>query len=299
MAELPHQELNEKLKKLTLCGIKPLSEELGTGAYSRTYTVRYREVVCAAKEICQTGLFGVFATTQRVDLERECVRCSDLIHPNIVRFMGINYPSHASLPVMVMELMDESLTKFLQQQSITLKRKISILHDVAEGLGYLHTRDPPLIHCNLSPNNVLLKHNGILPVAKISDLCMATVVQAGRRNPSAKAQESSVDFLPPEVAEHKYGVSFDVFSFGSIMLYTINQVWPMPKPPAQLNPLTNEMKNLDQAERRKEYLDKITGEAGVFKSMIKGCLNDDPDMRPSILHLSALIEPLRVSLLYV
>ena len=180
-----------------------------------------------------------------------------------------------------------------------LKRKILILHDVAEGLGYLHTRDPPFIHCNLSPKKVLLKHNGILPVAKISDLCMAKVVQASRRNPSAEVQDNNIDFFPPEVVEHKYGQSFDVFSYGGIMLHTLNQEWPSPKSPVQLDPVTSEKKILHVVDRCKEFLNKITGEAEVLKLMIEDCLNDDPDMRPSITHLAKLIKPLRVSLLCI
>ena len=116
MAELSNQDLSKKLKKFTLCGIKPLTEELGKGTYSRTYTVRYRDVIYAAKEIHPAG----FAKIQRGDFDRERVRCSELFHPNIVHFVGIYYPSSASLPVMVMELMDENLTSYLGRKNITL-----------------------------------------------------------------------------------------------------------------------------------------------------------------------------------
>jgi len=290
MAGLTNQDLSEKLKKLTLRGIKPVTEQLGKGAFGRTHTVHYHDVVCAAKEISQAG----FAVIQRGDFERECVRCSELLHPNIIHFLGVYYPSRASLPVVVMEMMDENLTQYLGRQRITLKRKISILHDIAEGLRYLHTRSIPFIHCNLSPNNVLLKCNGVLPVAKISDLCMAGVVQVGRRNSLAEIRENT-DFLPPEVVDHKYGLSFDVFSYGAIMLYMINQEWPVPKPVEQIDPVTNEVKALCEAERRKEYLDKLIGEAEVVKSMIENCLCDDPDMRPTIAKLSGMLAPLRVS----
>ena len=60
---------------------------------------------------------------------------------------------------MVMELMDESLTAYAEKKSNAgLKRNISILHDVAKGLNYLHFQNPPIIHRDLTPNNVLLKH---------------------------------------------------------------------------------------------------------------------------------------------
>ena len=60
---------------------------------------------------------------------------------------------------MVMELMDASLTTYATQPNVSLKRKLSILHDVAEGLSYLHANQ--VIHRDLSPNNVLIKYSGV------------------------------------------------------------------------------------------------------------------------------------------
>ncbi|XP_065884376.1 uncharacterized protein [Dysidea avara] len=61
----------------------------------------------------------------------------------------------------------------------------------------------------------------------------------------------------------------------------------------ELDPVTSEKKILHVVDRCKEFLNKITGEAEVLKLMIEDCLNDDPDMRPSITHLAKLIKPLR------
>jgi len=136
MAKAP-EDLGEKFKKLTLNGIKPLTHELGRGAYGRVYQVKYRGVPFAAKEVHSTLLEYAGASRLRENFERECIRCSELTHPNIVHFMGVYFPNRGSLPVMVMELMNESLTKYVEKSNISLKRKISILHDVAEGLTFL------------------------------------------------------------------------------------------------------------------------------------------------------------------
>jgi len=65
---------------------------------------------------------------------RECTHCSELSHPNIVRFMGIYFPTRQLLPVMIMELMDKSLTAHMEKnRKVRLLRKASILLDVAEG----------------------------------------------------------------------------------------------------------------------------------------------------------------------
>ena len=303
MAKAPakDEDLSEKFKKLTLHGIKPLTHELGRGAYGRVYQVKYRGMTWAAKEVHSTLLQYAGASRLRENFERECICCSELTHPNIVRLVGVYYPSRVSLPVMVMELMDESLTKYVEKSNISLKTKISILHDVAEGLTYLHTRNPPVIHRDLSPNNILLKHTGVdqvPPVAKIADLGVAKVVQAdskATRNQLTKVP-GTVDFMPPEalVDNPKYGLSLDIFSYGGIMLHTVNQKWPTPNAQAEFDPVTRQTKGLNEVERRKDYLDMMVGEVELLKPLVEACLDNDPAMRPPISHLSEMIKPLKV-----
>ena len=90
---------------------------------------------------------------------KECHQCSKLRRPNIVQFMGMHYPSQMSdaginqLPVMVMEMMSKSLTKFVEEyHEIPVHIKLSIVHDVSLGLCYLHGQDQPIVHRDLSPN---------------------------------------------------------------------------------------------------------------------------------------------------
>ena len=78
------------------------------------------------------------------------------------------------------------------------------------------------------------------------------------------------------------------------MLHTVNQKWPTPKPPTEFDPVTRQIKGLNEVERRKEYLDKLTGEAEVLRPLVEACLDNDPAMRPPITHLSEKIKPLKV-----
>ena len=67
--------------------------------------------------------------------------------------------------------MDTNLTSFVETNhlKISMTTKLSILYDVSLGLSYLHSRDPVVIHRDLSSNNVMLNTRGQL-VAKIGDL---------------------------------------------------------------------------------------------------------------------------------
>ena len=307
MATAP-EDISDQLRRLTISesNIELLrDQELGRGAYGRVFKARYRGSLCAAKEMHLILIEAANNPAERRRLQaafqRECDHCSKLNHPNIVHLIGIYHPpQQLSFPVMIMELMDESLTAYAEKPNISFKRRMSILYDVAEGLSYLHSRNPPVIHRDLSPNNVLLKHLPLLPVAKIADLGVAKIVNVD----DTKSKEyltkapGTIHFMPPEALEDKpqYDTSLDVFSYGGITLYAVNGKWPKPTAPTKLDPVTCQVKGFSEAERRREHLDKMRGEAEVLRPLVEACLDNDPVKRPSIVELSEKIRPLKVCL---
>ena len=281
----------ESMQDFVLKGVTSLNrKELGRGAYGIVYAVKYCQTVCAAKEIHSILIEDVGQTERRPTIEsflRECRQCSMLRHPNVIQFLGVYYPTGASgakrvrLPVMVMEMMADSLTLFVDKhEKIPVHIKYSIVHDVSLGLCYLHNHDPPIVHCDLSPNNVLLTAHH---VAKISDLGVAKVIKADSRKAMTKAP-GTVDFMSPEALDDtpEYGPPMDVFSFAGIILHTFNQQWPSPSKNVKFDPKTRERMALSEVERRQKYLDKMIGEAEVLRPLVEECLDDDPVVRPTI-----------------
>ena len=156
----------------------------------------------------------------------ECQLMSDLRHPHIVQFLGLCFLRDCSLPVLVMEKLLMSLDDLLENTpNIPLSLKLSMLYDVARGLVYLHNRNPPVIHRDLSAKNVLLNSS---MVAKISDLGNARIVdfQPGQLARTLSRLPGTQAYMPPEAFDgtSRYGPSLDVFSFGHMTLFTLTQV---------------------------------------------------------------------------
>lgn len=264
----------------------PLSDihigaDLGRGAYGRVFKVKYLGAYYAAKQI--HGILLELENESRIIIEsfiREIRLCSTLSHPNIVQYRGIFYErSQPRVPVMLMELMDNSLTSYLQGQVyVSSTTKISILHDISLGLYYLHSQKPSIIHRDLSPNNVMIKNYLPQPVAKISDLGVAKIVKADSHKTMTKAP-GTVDFMPPECLYDKpvYGTPMDIFSYGGVALFVINQEWPRPSAPVKSDPRTGRMHAYSEVERRHEYLNF---QDGPVKQLIVACLSNDPHARP-------------------
>ena len=299
-AETSIDTISEALQELVLKDVVPTdNKELGRGAYGKVYTVKYCGRNYAAKEI--HSLLVEEANPEEMqklknDFLRECYNCSILDHPHIVRFMGVYYPhgENSIIPVMVMELMNDSLTEFVKRSRASLKTKSSILHDVGFGLSYLHCRSQPIIHRDLSPNNILLTCD---LVAKISDLGVAKVVKADSKMTKSKLTQAPgcVDFMPPEALEScpKYSVSLDIFSYGGIVLHVVNQEWPSPENPVRRS-RNDKLIALSEVERREKYLNMMEDDAEILKSLVKACLHNNPNKRPKIATIFKMLEPFKV-----
>ena len=156
--------------------------------------------------------------------------------------------------------------------------KITILLDIAQGLQYLHGLDPPMIHRDLTTNNVLLTND---LRAKITDFGMSKLL-------NRKALETMTNVpgnkshMPPEArvsGAQSYTVlstakakKLDVFSFGNVVINLLTGEFPVVDEIDRSGRRT-------ELQRRKHLLDKIP--QSREKDFIHRCLNNLPDNRPT------------------
>ena len=196
------------------------------------------------------------------------------------------------LPVMIMEKMQHSLRGLVEDyNNIPLNVKLSILDEVCLGLRYLHSRDPPIVHRDLTPNNILL--GGRLE-AKITDLGVAKVMQTDSEMTMTKIP-GTPDFMPPEalIKRPVYGPPLDIFSYGGVALNVITQQWPEPSDAIQFNPKTGRREVVTEVMRRQSFLDKMTGGAVALKPLVMTCLDDEARNRPSVMEVSMEIKRIK------
>lgn len=209
--------------------------------------------------------------------EKECILLSKLRHPNIVLFMGVYFKRGSSIPSLLMELLPTSLDGALTKYpNIPVYIKNVILYDIACGLNFLHSQKPPVIHRDLSSNNVLLSEN---LRAKIADLGVAKIASDKVVIPQSKLTKvpGTPIFMPPEafLDDPVYDQSLDMFSYGNLILNTINQKWPRPG--------AREAKDkviVEEVARRRIDFDEM-GELHSLRKFTERCLEEGGANRPS------------------
>ena len=209
----------------------------------------------------------------------------------VTSLLGVYYPimDQYRLPVMVMEKMQHSLRDLAEKfNDIPLNVKLSILDEVCLGLRYLHSRNPPIVHRDLTPNNILLSR---YLEAKITDLGVAKIMQTTDTKTMTKAP-GTTDFMPPECLADRpvYGLPLDVFSYGGVILYTITQLWPQPSSWIQFDPKTGRKLFLSEVQRHQRYLDEMAGNTAKLKTLVISCLDDNPKSRPPVAQVSSVIK---------
>ena len=199
--------------------------------------------------------------------------------------IGVYYSDkeQSMLPVIVMEKMQQSLRNLLEKyNNIPWNVRLSILNDVSCGLRYLHSKNPPIVHCDLTPNNILL--GGHLE-AKITDIGIAKLLHGTSMN-------AMLPFMPPEALDASpiYTPAFDVFSFGGIILYVITQLWPELTNQTQSNDDVKKWREIPEVMKRNYLLVNVVGDAADLKPLVVSCLDVSPGNRPSIVKVSAVIK---------
>ena len=280
------REVNQAaaLQQYTLQGVRETGVELGRGSYAAVYTVEYKGLKCAAKNFHPT-LYQQEYSIRR--FREECSILSRLKHPNIVQFLGVYYQPGSMLPALVMECLPMTLAQCLDQYGV-LPNEVgySILKDVALALSYLHQHDPPIIHRDLSANNVLLTHG---MTAKISDLGVAKMLHLSPTQMSTMTNgPGTLCYMPPEAIDEnaRYNCTIDAFSYGVMMVHLFTGQWPFPSKAAAIVDPQDDSRMIPQSEadRRQEKLDAI-GRDHPLMTLILRCLHNSPARRPEAVEI--------------
>ena len=288
---------------------------LGIGSYGAVCKAKCDDLLCAAKIIHPT-LFDPTALRQiapqrehRLPIrrfEQECEFMSSIRHPNIVQYLGMFRDTDTYLPVLLMELMDDSLTHFLESsiQPIPYHIQVNICHDITLALSFLHSNN--IVHRDLSSNNILLRGNIL---AKVTDFGMARL---GDINPQITRFTNTMCpgtdvYMPPEAVQDEpvYTEKIDCFSFGVLSIQISTRQFPKPGKRLQkveFNhpglPRGTVMVSVPEVDRRQNHISQVNPNHSLLPIALD-CLKDKENERPSAHQLCERVADLKEMPIYI
>ena len=277
------------------------TSSLGIGSYGAVYRALCDELPCAAKIVHPT-LFETNDPGTRKILERfeqECQFLSGVRHPHIVQYLGVSRDPESGLPVLLMELMDSSLTRFLEQSEEPLRfhTQVDICHDIALALAYLHLNG--IAHRDLSSNNVLLIGSGYR--AKVTDFGMSKLADANPRMTPMTMCPGTLAYMPPEALKDPpvYSKKLDCFSFGVLGVQITTRQFPDPSVRFRTIDITDPRipsgtvdVPVPEVERRRSHIDLVDPAHPLLPAVLH-CLKDRDRERPSAQELCNRVAALK------
>jgi len=199
-----------------------------------------------------------------------------LHHPNIMPIKGFQWTPAACI------VFDWSKHGNIQQflAKNPSADKIALLSQVAHGLSFLHSHDPPIIHANLKPQNVII--NDITGKAMLCDFGMTAdrhLAEIGMTMDS-----SNYDFVaysaPESFAQDQGTKETDVYAFGSLILEIMSGERPFYK--IETRKYASKMQLIAKGETADPADHPNLPATSPLWSVIQACWAFDPSKRPTI-----------------
>ena len=269
------------------------SQALGKGSYGKVVKATLDQQACAAKILHQIFLdqSSDSGPNKFVEqFEQECQILRDLKHPCIVQFLGLVQDPSTNNPILLMELMKESLTHFLEnpRSDISYRAQVNIAHDIALAVAHLHRNG--FLHRDLSSNNILLNAERN---AKVTDFGMSKIAASNPAMSRSKVTQcpGTPVYMPPEALTSKphYSDKIDTFSIGVLLVQIATRNFPAPtdnflEKEDPTSPSEKSYTPIAEIERRKADIDKIPTSHG-FLSIVSNCLKDKSQDKPTAAQL--------------
>ncbi len=176
---------------------------IGEGAFAEVYRVKHRFLGRQAMKVFKMVGLTIQETEQMLG---EAIMLSRIGHPNIIRVFDANITetSKGICGFFTMEhVAGGSLEQFWRShgaQFIPVETTVEIMRQVCRGLTVAHGEQPPIIHRDIKPQNILVGYDASGLRARVCDFGLAkqvnplTLLASARGTRCFKAPETLRDF---------------------------------------------------------------------------------------------------------
>ncbi|KAL5076450.1 hypothetical protein RYX36_015434 [Vicia faba] len=206
-----------------VCWIGQYKEVLGKGAFKKVYRA-FDELEGIEVAWNQVKVSDLLRNSE--DLERlysEVHLLKTLKHKNIIKFYNSWVDTKTENINFITEIFTSGTLRQYRKKHkhVDLRALKKWSRQILEGLSYLHSHKPPVIHRDLKCDNIFV--NGNQGEVKIGDLGLAAILQQAS---SAHSVIGTPEFMAPELYEEEYNELVDIYAFGMCLLELVTVEYP-------------------------------------------------------------------------
>lgn len=201
---------------------------LGEGAFAEVYRAQHRFLGRQAMKVLK--LSG--ASLEEIEaLLAEALLLSRIGHPNIIRVFDADVleVSGARHGFFTMEyIAGGSLDRFwrsYRDAMMPVSEAVEIVKQVCAGIAVAHSENPPIIHRDIKPQNILVGYDATGLRVRVSDFGLAKDANPLTLLVSAKG---TLGFKPPESLENQDSSAADVWAIGTTLYLLLTDTLPYP-----------------------------------------------------------------------
>lgn len=204
------------------------------------------------------------------EFRKEYQLSCNLINSNLLHINKMEVCREDGCPYLVMPYCPRGATSLVGKMSEA--EMWHFLHNIANGLAYLHEQTPPIIHQDIKPDNILQMQSGDYV---ITDFGISKQLRGTRRSAGGDSS-GAVAYMGPERFRAGYTSikSSDIWSLGATLYEMATGQLPFEGRGGKMQDMGFETPNLPQA-----FSDELNG-------AMLACMNPEPWDRPSARQLA-------------
>jgi serine/threonine-protein kinase len=201
---------------------------LGEGAFAEVYRVKHKFLGRQAMKVFKTA----GASPEEIEqMLGEAIILSKIGHPNIIRVFDASVvkTSVGQCGFFTMEYVaGGNLENFWRSHGssfVHVSDTVEIIRQVCRGLSVAHAENPPIIHRDIKPQNILIGYDAVGLRVRVSDFGLAKKVNPLTLLASA---QGTLAFKPPEFLYDIDSCAGDVWGIGATFYLLLTDRLPFP-----------------------------------------------------------------------
>lgn len=251
---------------------------IGRGAFSEVWraTDTYTNAVMALK---------IYTSSSQIDddglemLKHEFALMIDADHQNLLRPLHFGVSAEGRLPYLTLPYCKGgNISKMMGR--MTEREAWKLIRDTASALAYLHAMNPPIIHQDIKPANIMIGNDGYY---KLSDFGVSIHARSALSSKTANGESAynsagTISYMAPEkFSEDNLPImANDIYSLGATVYEMLSGYLPF---------------GVDGGLIQKKGADipNLPGDYSMrLKQTLKDCLNAEPWERPTATKLEEI-----------